>query len=53
MKLFGDVILLMIGIAEGMLINDWRHAKQELVDMQFKTGSKKESLANKSTDHSI
>jgi hypothetical protein len=47
MKLFETIIVLAIGIAEGMLINDWRHVRQELVDTQFKIGSKKEPLVEK------
>lgn len=41
MKLFELIIAFGLGILQGALIMDWRRNKQEILDMQFQTGTKK------------
>jgi hypothetical protein len=44
MKLFESIVILIIGIAEGMLINDWIRVREELNDMHDRLRRKKKPL---------
>jgi hypothetical protein len=47
MKLFESIVILIIGIAEGMLINDWLRVREELNDMHDRLRRKKKPLVRK------